>query len=121
MIMLMKNRYRKLSLAAIVLSALLLLVLFILTDPRTVGLFGILVVILAIYALFASCFYILSTLLKSSKDSGDRRKLLIAMVLAFAPVLLIIFNSLGVVGILELIAIVLFEIITIFLITKRTS
>lgn len=124
MIKLMRSEYKRWAIIALVLSAVLLLVLFIFTDPREVGLLGILTVILAVYVFFAACFYLIAMLFNKSKDkvnSGERRQILISAALAFAPVLLIIFNSLGSIGIIEVIAIVLFEVITIFLITKRTQ
>lgn len=119
--MFMKRNYKKWATAALILAFILLLILFIFTDPREVGLLGILVVILAIYVFFATCFYLMTMILRKNKKSdSERRQLLIASTLAFIPVFLIIFNSLGAVGVVEIILIVLFEIITVFLITKRT-
>lgn len=124
MIMLMKSEYKRWAIVALVLSAVLLLVLFIFTDPREVGLLGILVVVLAIYVFFTALFYLCLSLFNKKKEnnsSAGHRQLLISATLAFAPVLLVIFNSLGSIGIIEVAAIILFEVITIFLITKRTQ
>lgn len=124
MIVVMVIKLRNWAIAALVISVIMLVILFTFTNPREVGLFGILMAILAIYALCASCFYLAITSFGKGKNSmqnnNERRQLLISFVLAFAPVFLIIFNSLGAVGIVEVILIVFFEAVTIFLITKRT-
>lgn len=121
MIMFVKGKYQRWAVVALIISVLALLIFFIFTSPSEVGLLGILVVILAIYMLFVSCFYLFTAIFsRTQKQISEHRRLLISSALAFAPVFLIIFNSLGAIGVVEAIMIVLFEAIIIFLIVKRT-
>ena len=117
----METKHQKFTLAVLVASTVLLMLLLTFTNPREVGLFGILAVIAAIYCFFVSAIYLFYGLFRKKADVKGRKVLYISCALAFAPVLLIILNSLGAVGIIELILIVLFEITAIFLITKRTQ
>jgi len=117
----MKIKYQKWAIAMLIISALLVILLFVFTDPREVGLFGILTVIIAIYAFFVAGFYLLSKVFRRKPNHSERRAIYISATLAFAPVLLIILNSLGAVGIIELVLIMIFEVVAIFLITKRAQ
>lgn len=117
----MKEVYKKWATIALIISLLLIVILFIFTSPRDIGLLGILTVVIVIYALVDSCIYLISAIFRNKKNEGnERRRLLISSALAFVPVFFIIFNSLGAIGLVEIILILLFEAVTIFLIINRT-
>lgn len=121
MIIFMQGKIRKWATTALVASIVLLAIFFVFTDPREVGLLGILVVVFAVYVFFASLIYLTVVSLNKKGNNHEQRQLLVSLVLAFAPVFLIIFNSLGAVGVVELALIALFEMVAVFLITKRTK
>jgi heme/copper-type cytochrome/quinol oxidase subunit 2 len=120
----------KFALLLTAVSVLTLTVLFFTTSPQSAKLFGILVVIIALYGLFLGVVLLISGMITSrqrknrandsvsSRRSGNRR-LEISAVLALAPVLAIVLNSLGAIGVVELVLIAVFEGVVIFLIRKK--
>lgn len=123
-------RSSKFALLLTIVSVLTLAILFFATDPQTARLFGILVVIIALYGAFWGIVLLVSNMIfpKKRKSKGidgvssranANQRLEISAVLALAPVLIMVLNSLGTIGVVELILIAGFEIVVIFLIRKK--
>jgi hypothetical protein len=120
----------KFALSLTVVSILVLAVLFFATDPQSARLFGILVAIIALYGMFLGTILLIYNLLtfrrrrnrvdgSASSRVNNNRQLEISAVLALAPVLMIVLNSLGAIGVVELVLIAGFECVVIFLIRKK--
>jgi hypothetical protein len=119
----------KFPLVLIAASVLVLTILFIATDPQSARLTGILMAVVFLYVLFWGIFLLGGNLLcksrrekvvqKMSSKLKNGQRLRISAALAFAPVLVIVFNSLGNIGVVELVLIMSFEAIVIFLIRKK--
>jgi cobalamin synthase len=118
-------RSSRFALLLVVVSVLVLAVLFFATDPQSARLFGILVAIVALYGMFLGIVLLVcnSLAIKRKRNrvnsSGNNQRLEISAVLALAPVLAIVLNSLGAIGVVELVLIVGFESVVIFLIRKK--
>lgn len=123
-------RSPKFALSLIMISALVLTILFFTTDPQSARLLGVLVVIVALYGVFWGIILLFSDLIMRKKrkqkmiDVALQREsnyqlAEISAVLALAPVLIIVLNSLGSIGVVELALIVGFECVVIFLIRKK--
>jgi hypothetical protein len=117
------------ALSLLIASVLVLTVLFFATDPQSARLLGVLVVIVALDGSFLGAFLLIGNFIirgkrkrhpigASSRESGSQQ-LEISAVLALAPVLAIILNSLGAIGVVEIILVVSFEVVVIFLIRKK--
>jgi heme/copper-type cytochrome/quinol oxidase subunit 2 len=123
-------RSSKFALLLTAVSVLILATLFFTTSPQSAKLFGILVVIIALYGVFLGVILLIGNLFTSRKRKkrigdgassrrGGNQRLEISAVLALAPVLAIVLNSLGAIGIVELVLIAGFEGIVIFLVRKK--
>jgi hypothetical protein len=123
-------RSTKFALLLTALSVLSLGVFFFTTSPQSAKLFGILVVIIALYGAFLGVILLIGNLFTSRKRKklvgngassrrGNNQQLEISAVLALAPVLAIVLNSLGAIGVVELVLIVGFESVVIFLVRKK--
>jgi heme/copper-type cytochrome/quinol oxidase subunit 2 len=120
----------KFALLLIVVSVLVLTILFSATDPQSARLMGVLVAIVALYGVFWGVILLVGGLVarrnsnkkvvnrEQPRTSGSQR-VEIAAVLALAPVLIIVLNSLGAIGAVELALVVGFECVVIFLIRKK--
>jgi hypothetical protein len=104
--------------------------LFLATNPQSAGLLGILSVVVALYGFCWGLALLICGLLFSSRrhKTAMRKKLKtmnngqvieISAVLALAPVLIIVLNSLGTIGVIELVLVVCFESVMVFLIRKK--
>jgi NAD/NADP transhydrogenase beta subunit len=113
-----------------VVSVLALAVMFFTTSPQSAKLFGILVVIIALYGVFLGVVLLVGSLVAAGKRKklvgssvtprrNGSHRLEISAVLALAPVLAIVLNSLGAIGVVELILVAVFEGVVIFLIRKK--
>jgi tellurite resistance protein TehA-like permease len=120
-------RSSKFALFLTAVSATILAVLFFATNPQSARLLGVLVVIVALYGVFLGVILLIGNLIAyrrtkkhsiSSRENNNHR-LEISAVLALAPVLTIILNSLGTIGIIEIILVIGFEVVVIFLIRKK--
>ena len=135
MIMIMIHKFSIVSMAfvLIAITGVLILLMF-LVDPSDINAFGLLGILAITYIFFFVLFMFLYRVIelirnffKSQNKSKDpikqqknQRKIpYIIAVLAFIPLFLISFNSLGQVNILTLSLIVLFEVLAIFYIVKR--
>lgn len=123
-------RSPKFALSLVSVSVLVLLVLFFTTNPQSARLLGVLVVVVALYGVFWGVILLFSDIIMRKKRKQKAiNKLLqresnyqlaeISAVLALAPVLIIVLNSLGSIGVVELALIIGFECIVIFLIRKK--
>jgi uncharacterized membrane protein YfcA len=128
MVIMNKRMLTKYATVVFLAASIGVVLLLTLTDPQNTGLFGVLLVIVAIYIFFASAIYLVYSILSQFKtrkrpqiETNNYLPLYISAILAFAPILLIILNSLGTIGIVELLLTVLFEAVVIFLVRKRTS
>jgi len=112
----------------------ILILLLSLVDPSSVSAFGLLGVMTVVYVFFFVLFVFLYRVVKllarffggskTTKDTikqqrNQRKTPYIIAVLAFVPLFLVSFNSLGQINILNLSLIVLFEALAIFYIVKR--
>ena len=124
-------RSTKFALSLVIVSALVLSILFFATNPQSARLFGVLVVVVALYGLFWGVILLISNLFTRKKRNQKNIKVLsqrgvsnskvveISAVLALAPVLVIVLNSLGSIGLIEIALIMTFECVVIFLIRKK--
>lgn len=111
-------------------SAIVLGILFFTTDPQSARLLGVLIVVIALYGLFWGIILMICNIFNRKKmrqktqsellkRKGNSKIVELSAVIALAPVLIIVLNSLGSIGLVELILILVFECIIIFLIRKK--
>lgn len=123
-------RSPKFALSLIIISALVLTILFFTTDPQSARLFGVLVAVVAIYGIFWGVILLISDIVVRKKRKqktinpliqreSNYKVAEISAILALAPVLIIVLNSLGSIGVVEIALIIGFECIILFLIRKK--
>lgn len=116
-------KHRKLLLAGFILSLVALILLFILTDPVSIGLFGVLAIFAIIYYLIFCIIYCVSivffTIFMRGKKMNIKKTLAISAILSTAPVIIMSFLSLGGIGIPELTLVVLMIMIAMFFVNRK--
>lgn len=118
-----------------VLSLAALLAIFFMTDPLSAGPGGMLAVFFLVYVLFASTFFIIlhgglrvittavnryRTVNLRKWQIGVRKSYYVASVLAFGPVLLLAMQSVGQLQLRDVILMIVFLMIAIFYVIKRS-
>lgn len=115
------------------LSLIGVLLMLQLTTPSGVGLFGVLIVFILIYIFFGCLFYLLlSSLAKllgkilppgkwkvSMSSISDIKVYYFSSFLSLAPVILIGMNSIGTVGVTDIVLLVIFEVLGCLYIYRR--
>jgi uncharacterized membrane protein len=121
----MKHKY--LALAGVILGISALVLVFSFTDPVSIGLFGIVMVFVAIYSIIYCVIYAVSSIItdRINKKREEvhrirpRKVQYISGVLALAPIFIMSFFSLGTITLPEVLVVLLIEVVAIFFINKR--
>ncbi|MGB2786878.1 MAG: hypothetical protein WBB94_00665 [Candidatus Saccharimonadaceae bacterium] len=119
----------RLALSTAILSAMVLLLLLNITSPSTANPVGVLTVFAALYvfsvAVVAVCISVSGTIKRRLKPQAlrmdDRKTYYYATIVGVAPVILLAIQSIGGVGVYDVLMVSAFEIIACIYISKQTA